>query len=106
MGLVRQELRLQGISPSPGLIHCLLAEHSRVIGGQVYIPGGWTSPSQWMEERKGDKVGKVGGIEMARMCTIPAEIRIPTDSFPFILNPLYVVCCMGYGIIDILVITT
>ena len=88
VGLVRQELRLQGITPSPGLIHCLLAKHSRVIGGQVYIPGGWTSPSQWTKEEKG---GKVDGIEMARVCAIPAEIRIPTDSFPFILSPLYVV---------------
>ena len=87
VGLLRQELRVQGISPSPGLIHCMLAEHSRLVGGQTYVPGGWTSPSQW---RKGEESSEIDRRKMNRICMIPSEIRIPTDSFPFILNPLYV----------------
>ena len=85
VGLLRQELRLQGISPSPGLLHCLLAEHSRVVGGQVYIPGGWTSSNMG---GKRERDGKDGRKEMRKMCVIPSEVRIPSDSFPFILNSL------------------
>lgn len=72
VALIRQWLTQEAILITPGLIRCVLANGRKKVGDWLFPNGGIRNP------------------EIPSICAVPNRIEIPSEQFPFFLQPMLV----------------
>ena len=70
IALIRQWLTQEAVEITPGLIHCVLTSNGMKTGN-------WIIPN-----------GRLRKTEIPSFCAIPNQVVIPSEQFPFFLQPM------------------